>query len=98
MGTSGTTGTTGTAGAAAAAKPRMFKLEHADDERLQALVGKRVQVMGRLDIEREDTAGTTGTPAEDQNVSPDEIELPEFEVTSITEASGECPASPAVRK
>jgi hypothetical protein len=87
----------------------MFKLEHADDSKLSALVGKRVEVMGRIDAERGDTrqgaaAGTTGTqtgtqtgaqqPQRDRSLGPDQIELPEFEVTSIREVAGACPAKP----
>ena len=29
---------------------------------------------------------------------PDKIELPEFEVTSMKEVEGTCPAAPAIRK
>ncbi len=46
-----------------------------------------------------DTAtGTASTPARDANVGPDKIELPEFEVTSMKEVEGTCPAAPAIRK
>jgi hypothetical protein len=91
----------------------MFKLEHADDSKLSALVGKRVEVMGRIDAEHGDTrqgaakssttgttTGTTGTqtgtqqPQRDRSMGPDDIELPEFEVTSIREVEGTCPAKP----
>lgn len=103
-GTSGTPGTTGTSGM----KHAMFKLEHADDDRLRALVGKRVEVTGRIDAEAGDTRrapGATGTtggtqqePAGDRSIGPDRIELAEFEVTSIREASGDCPAKPDVSR
>lgn len=95
----------------------MFKLEHADDSKLSALVGKRVEVTGRIDAEHGDTrqgaakgtttgattgtaTGTTGTqtgtqqPQRDRSMGPDDIELPEFEVTSIREVEGNCPAKP----
>lgn len=90
------TGTSGTVGA-------MYKLEHAADEKLRALVGKRVEVTGRIDAEAGDTkgrpAGTTGAaPQPDRSMGPDKIELPEFEVTSIREVPGTCPSSPRVRK
>jgi hypothetical protein len=92
---------TGTSGM----KHSMFKLEHADDSKLSALVGKRVEVMGRIDAEHGDTrqgatTGTTGTqtgaqqPQRDRSLGPDDIELPEFEVTSIREVAGSCPAKP----
>ena len=102
-GTSGTTppaaaGTTGTAGAAMSGI-KAYKLEKVADEQLRAVVGKRVEVTGRVDAERGDTAtGTASTPARDANVGPDKIELPEFEVTSIKEVEGTCPAAPAIRK
>lgn len=102
VGTSGSA-TTGTAATGAAATgtmtPKMFKLEHAEDNKLSAMVGKRVQVTGRVDAEMGDrTAATSSTPQADRSAGPDKIELPEFEVTSITEmTSGEpCPAKPAV--
>jgi hypothetical protein len=105
--TSGTqptaTGTSGIVGAATGPMHKMFKLENIDDERLQALVGKRVEVTGRIDAEAADTAaqpaGTTGTvPKADESLGPDTIELPEFEVTAIREVAGTCPATPADRK
>jgi hypothetical protein len=85
-------------------KHKAFKLEHADDEKLQAVVGKRVEVTGKVDAESDDvanrpaTAGTSGTPATDRSVGPDQIELPEFEVTSIREVAGTCPATPDIKK
>lgn len=95
----GAVGTTGTAGApgAAAAAPKMFKLEHEDGDKLRALVGKRVRVTGKVDIEPGDVTAT-GQPAPNRSPGPDQIELPEFEVTTITETTGECPAKPGVRK
>jgi hypothetical protein len=101
-GTSGTTppataGTTGTAGAMSGTKA--YKLEKVADEQLRAVVGKRVEVTGRVDAEKGDTAtGTASKPATDANVGPDKIELPEFEVTSLKEVEGTCPAAPAIRK
>ena len=89
------TGTSGSVGA-------MYKLEHTPDEKLRALVGKRVEVTGRIDAEAGDTKKPTGTtgaaPQPDRSPGPDTIELPEFEVTSIREVTGTCPASPRVRK
>jgi hypothetical protein len=95
---SGETGATGTSGQAAgtsgAAAANMYKLEHADDEDLQAVVGKRVEVTGRVDAEEGDT-GTASSPDRDESAGPDRVELPEFEVTSIREVGGDCPAQPA---
>jgi len=94
-GTTGTESTTGATGATGTSAGKMFKLEHADDEKLQSMVGKRVEVTGRVDAEAGDTRGTTGTPSGDQSMGPDQIELPEFEVTSIREVGGDCPEQPA---
>jgi len=94
---SGTAGTTGGAAASESARPmgkKMYKLEFVDDEKLQKLVGKRVEVTGRADAEKTD-ARAAGAPAgTDRSVGPDRIELPEFEVTSIREVPGTCPATP----
>lgn len=108
-----TAGTTGAAGARMSGH-KAFKLEKISDDRLRAVVGKRVEVTGRIDAEHGDTkhrghtgatagtaTGTTGTaaaPAKDRSVGPDKIELPEFEVTSIREIAGTCPATPDIRK
>ena len=79
----------------------MYKLEHAADSELQAMVGKRVEVMGKIDAESGDL-GVTGTSGreragddKDQSIGPDQIELPEFEVSSIREIAGTCPATPS---
>jgi hypothetical protein len=107
QGTVGTSGTTGTAGTSATAT-KMFKLEHADDEKLSALVGKRVRVTGKADAEHGDmkspntsrptTTPPTTTPQSDRSMGPDKINLPEFEVATITEASGTCPSKPEIKK
>ena len=98
-GTSGTTppATAGTAGAAVMAG-KAFKLEQIADERLKAVVGKRVEVTGRVDPGGSATAGTSGTRPDTNPASPDKIELPEFEVTSIREVEGTCPAVPEIKK
>lgn len=98
-GTSGTTppGTAGTTGMAGAAG-KAYKLEQIADERLKAVVGKRVEVTGRVDHGGSAAAGTAGTRPDRNPVSPDAIELPEFEVTSIREVEGTCPAVPEIKK
>lgn len=105
-GPSATPGAAGTAGATATAgsSPRfgsMYKLELVDDEKLKALVGKRVEVTGRVDREAGDSAAppaaAPSTTQADKTVGRDRIDLAEFEVSSIKEVSGACPASPAAR-
>ena len=85
VGTSGTTPSTG----------NMYKVENIPDDRLKALVGKQVEVTGRIDPE---DAGLGGGPARDRGPGPDDVNLPEFEAASIREVSGTCPAVPASRK
>jgi hypothetical protein len=83
-----TPGTTGASGAATTtAAGRMFKVEGIDDERLKAMVGKRVEVSGRIDPDVEGRR--------DKSMGPDQINVAEFEAQSIKEVSGSCPATPA---
>ena len=82
-GTSGTALTTG----------NMYKVEQIPDERLKALVGKRVEATGRIDPEG--TPTIPAGPGPDRGLGPDRINLPELEAVSIREISGTCPATPA---
>jgi hypothetical protein len=91
--TAGPTGTSGTTPASG----NMYKIEGPPDERLKALVGKKVEVMGRIDPEGGPGA-KPGAAKPDRGPGPDEINLPEFEASSIREISGTCPATPAPRK
>jgi hypothetical protein len=85
-GPSGATTTSGTT----------FKLEGPKDETLKALLGKRVEVTGRIDPEGGPSA--SGSPRADRGLGPDQINLPEFEATSIRETSASCPGTPAPPK
>ena len=93
-GTAGAIGTSGTT-----AKAPMYKLELIADEKLQAVVGKRVEVTGRIDAEAGDAKAQPATPPTtsptDKAIGHDKIDLPEFEVSSMKEVAGNCPASPA---
>jgi hypothetical protein len=89
-------GTTGTAGTAVASGA-MYKVEGPSDEKLKALVGKRVEVTGRIDPEAI-SGGAPATTTKDRSLGPDAINLPEFEATAVREISGTCPATPAPRK
>jgi hypothetical protein len=85
---SGASQGTGGAVSAGANAGRLYKVEQIDDEKLQALVGKRVEVTGR--VEGPDTpTGTAGAA----NRDPDEYV--EIEASMIRETSGNCPATPA---
>ena len=74
----------------------MYKVEGPSDEHLKALVGKKVEVTGRIDPEG--SGATAGGPRPDRGPGPDAISLPEFEATTVREVSGTCPASPAPAK
>lgn len=96
--TAGTPGATGTAGTTAAKAGTMYKLEKIADEKLRAAVGKRVEVTGRIDAEATDAKSATGASAAtqtDRAVGRDRVNLPEFEVDSLREVSGSCPATPS---
>ena len=91
VGTSGTTATSGKAHS-------MYKLELIADEKLKAAVGKRVEVTGRIDAEAGDKTASPSTPSQtDKAIGLDTIDLPEFEVTSLREVPGTCPATPAIK-
>jgi hypothetical protein len=75
----GTPRPTGTSGSTAGVGA-MYKIEKIPDDQLKALVGKRVEVTGRIDPEGSTT----------------KIDVPELEGASIREISGACPASPVV--
>lgn len=87
-GTSGTVPNTGT----------MYKIENVPDERLKALVGKRVEVAGRIDPEGRPQLGVGGGPRPDRGPGPDAVSLPEFEASSIREVPGNCPATAPLPK
>ena len=94
---------TGTSGAASIPTTySMYKLEHAADSELKAMVGKRVEVTGRVDAEAGDSAGQPPASAQtnktDRVVGHDRINLPEFEVSSIRAVSGSCPAKPTTAR
>ena len=82
---------------ASPAAGNIYKVEGPPDERLKALVGKRVEVTGRIDPEG-GAAETKGAPRPDRGPGPDQVNLPEFEAKSIREVPGTCPATPAPRK
>jgi hypothetical protein len=86
-------GAVGTSGAASHA---MYKLELIADEKLKAVVGKRVEVTGRIDAEAGDSkAATAPAPSDTEKaIGRDTVALPEFEVTNLREVAGNCPATP----
>ncbi|MGE0450511.1 MAG: hypothetical protein AB7Q29_13130 [Vicinamibacterales bacterium] len=94
--TPGATGTSGTnaSGAMASAK-KMYKVEHVDDEKLKPLVGKRVEVVGKIDADDMKDQASNAPKADSNVASPDDVELPEFEAVSIRAIEGTCPSTPS---
>jgi hypothetical protein len=94
------TGTSGSAGNPSTYS--MYKLEKASDSELKALVGKRVEVTGRVDAEAGDAAGqpsaSVQTNKTDRIIGHDRIDLPELEVSSIRPVAGNCPAKPTTAR
>jgi hypothetical protein len=92
-----TPGATGTAGSSQASSGTMFKLEFVEGSRLSSLVGKRVEVTGKIDAESGDARGPqpgAAVSGTDRVIGRDRINLSEFEATSIREIEGTCPAKP----
>ena len=104
----GVQGATGTSGQAASDKPgaeprftAMYKLEFVKDTKAQTFVGRRVEVTGQIDAEEGDSRGPTAatpTSTTDKIIGRDRVNLSEFEVASIKDATaGSCPAKPFVQ-
>jgi hypothetical protein len=80
----------GTSGTEARNISAMYKVEGIADNQLKTMVGKRVEVTGKVDEDdARETAGTAGSatprrPGDD---------MPEFEATSIREVPGTCSAA-----
>jgi hypothetical protein len=92
----------GTSGSSTPTTYSMYKLEHAKDGELKAMVGKRVEVTGKVDAEAGDASGqpsaSTQTSQADRIIGRDKIDLPEFEVVSMREVPGSCPAKPSTAR
>ena len=92
----------GTTGSSVPTTYSMYKLEKAADSQLKAMVGKRVEVTGKIDAEAKDSTGqpsaSVQTNKTDKIVGHDRIDLPEFEVSSIRAVGGTCPAKPTTNR
>jgi hypothetical protein len=83
---------TGTAGAAMA-----YELTGPNEGKVAEFVGRRVEISGRLKaaetVGGKPTGGATaGTPPGGVDVTSKDLKLREFEVMSVKEATGSCPA------
>src|SRR4029079_17276198 len=89
----------GTSGSAVPTTYSMYKLEKIADTQLKAVVGKRVEVTGTLDVKAKDSTGQPSASVEtnktDKILGHDRIALPEFEVTRMRQVPGSCPAKPS---
>jgi hypothetical protein len=88
---------TGTSGATGA---DTYELTGPNEGQLQAHVGKRVELAGRIKAAEVGASGptggpTAGAPPKGVDVASKDLQLREFEVTSVREATGTCPAAPA---
>jgi hypothetical protein len=88
----------GTAGSSGA----IYKLQLVDKDKLKALLGRRVEVVGRVEggaageHHPAPAAGQPSTPA-DRVLGREPVILPELAVTSIREVAGTCPPTPDPR-
>jgi hypothetical protein len=93
---------TGTSGSAVPTTYSMYKLERVADSVLKAMVGKRVEVTGRVEAEANDASGqppaSAQTDKSDRIIGRDRVDLPEFEVASIRAIEGSCPARPTTAR
>jgi hypothetical protein len=93
---------TGTSGSAVPTTYSLYKLERVADSVLKAMVGKRVEVTGRVDAEANDASGqppaSAQTDKSDRIIGRDRVDLPELEVASIRAIEGSCPARPTTAR
>ena len=96
--TAATTGTapataTGTGGSAGSA----YELTGPNERQLEAHVGKRVEIVGKMKAAEANASGptggpTAGAPPTGVDVTSPDLRLRELEVSSVREAAGACPA------
>jgi hypothetical protein len=93
VGTSGAAGATSPSASAGRSVSSQYKVEGIPDERLSALVGKRVEITGHVDADdaREAPTGTSGAAGGGRAAAPAPgADMPEFEAVSIREVAGSC--------
>ncbi len=80
----------------------MYKLEKVADTQLKAMVGKRVEVTGSINVDAKDSTGQPSaaldTNKTDKAIGHDRIHLPEFAVTNMRAVAGTCPAKPTTAR
>jgi hypothetical protein len=85
-------GAVGTSGSTAQNISRMYKVEGIPDEKLKSLVGKHVEITGRVD-EDDSREVSPAAPAGAATPRSSSDDMPEFEATAIREVPGNCPAA-----
>ena len=88
---SGAPGAVGTSGTTQNIS-RMYKVEGIPDEKLKALVGKHVEITGRVD-EDDSREVSPAAPAGAATPRSPSADMPEFEATAIKETTGTCAAA-----
>jgi len=97
-GSTSTTGATGTSGTASA-----YELTGPGEGQLSRFIGKRVELTGSMKAGETTASGaatggpTAGAPPRGVDVGGKDLQLREFEVASVREATGGTPCSPAAR-
>ena len=81
----------------ALATGNMYEVDDISEDKLRPLVGKRVEVTGRIDPENNKLGAAPAGPTPDKGPGPDTINLPEFDASTIKEVAGTCPATPPAR-
>ena len=75
-----------------------YKVENLPDDRLKAVLGKRVEVTGRIEPEGRNRLGVGGGAQPDRGLGRDTLSFPEIEASSIRQVSGSCPAKAPLPK
>jgi hypothetical protein len=75
----------------------MYEVDDISEDKLRPLVGKRVEVTGRIDPDNNKLGAAPAGPTPDKGLGPDTINLPEFDASTIKEVAGTCPATPPAR-
>ena len=91
-----TSGATGTSGGTA--EGTAFELTGDKEDELKALVGKRVEIMGKMKAAEKGPAGATGgatagAPPTGVDVLSADLRLREVDIASVKETTGTCPAT-----
>jgi hypothetical protein len=97
-GTSGAAPGTATGTAGTAASGNAYELTGANEGQVEKFVGKRVEIMGTVKPAETTAAGkptggpTAGAPPRGVDVTSEDLQLRELEISSVKETTGNCPS------